>query len=996
MKKIFFISFILFQINSFSQEYFPNNLDIKSENMPYVALTNATIVISPQKIIKNASILIRNGKIIDVGNNLTFPQNTVMHDKSGMFLYPSFIDLINSFGTTNPKSSSPYSRSIEYKASREGFYWNDHILSDYNSITDFKYDQKISKQLRGFGFGVINTHRKDGVHRGTGALIALDDQSSNSYRILQPSSTENISFTRSSQFNQAYPSSIMGSIALIRQFYHDLKWYNNGGSNNRDLSIEAAVKNYKLPKIFSTGNKLNVVRALKLSKELQFNGIIEGSGYEFENINDLNKYSNILVIPINFPKPFDLTDVNIVEKLTLQQLKRWNQAPSNLSILQNNNISFSITPNEVKSSKEFFTNLRKAISYGLTKEKALEALTTVPAKALNMHKKLGTLNKGYYANILVSSGPIFEKESILLENWVLGNKHVVNNVLKESIDGTYTFENSGSKYKLVIKNSQSKISTTLEKDSIKLQVKSSLKNGWLNMSLVDKKNESFAFINSKIKGNNLSTISLKDFDGNKKNIALFKEIDNKKNDKQKNEKLNYQVLPVSYPNKAFGLKTLPSKKNTLFKNATVWTSSKDGILKNTDIYIEDGIIKNIGQNLNYPEANIIDATDKHLSAGIIDEHSHIAASSINEGGHNSSAEVSIEDVVDHEDINIYRNLSGGVTTIQILHGSANPIGGQSAIIKLKWGENNNEMMFKDAPKFIKFALGENVKQSNWGSYNRYPQTRMGVEQVFVDHFQRAKEYDDKWKKYNALSKRKKSNNYPPRFDVEMETLAEILNSERFISCHSYVQSEINMLMKVADKFDFKVNTFTHILEGYKVAKIMKDHGVGGSTFSDWWAYKFEVNDAIPYNGPIMTKAGVTVAYNSDDAEMSRRLNQEAAKAVKYGGLSEQEAWKYVTINPAKLLRIDDKVGSIEMGKHADLVLWNNNPLSVYANVEKTMIEGVIYYDKDDATAQHKQNHRDKNLILSMMIDAKKRGEDTVKPEIKEKRILHCETLDIVL
>ena len=176
-------------------------------------------------------------------------------------------------------------------------------------------------------------------------------------------------------------------------------------------------------------------------------------------------------------------------------------------------------------------------------------------------------------------------------------------------------------------------------------------------------------------------------------------------------------------------------------------------MKNTDIYIEDGIIKNIGQNLNYPDANIIDATDKHLSAGIIDEHSHIAASSINEGGHNSSAEVSIEDVVDHEDINIYRNLSGGVTTIQILHGSANPIGGQSAIIKLKWGENNNEMMFKDAPKFIKFALGENVKQSNWGSYNRYPQTRMGVEQVFVEHFQRAKEYDDKWKKYNALSKR---------------------------------------------------------------------------------------------------------------------------------------------------------------------------------------------------------------------------------------------------
>ena len=203
-------------------------------------------------------------------------------------------------------------------------------------------------------------------------------------------------------------------------------------------------------------------------------------------------------------------------------------------------------------------------------------------------------------------------------------------------------------------------------------------------------------------------------------------------------------------------------------------------------------------------------------------------------------------------------------------------------------------------------------------------------------------------------------------------------------------------MKVADKFEFKINTFTHILEGYKVAKIMNDHGVGGSTFSDWWAYKFEVNDAIPYNGPIMTKAGVTVAYNSDSAEMSRRLNQEAAKAVKYGGLSEEEAWKYVTINPAKLMRIDDKVGSIKVGKHADLVLWDKNPLSVYANVEKTIIDGVTYYDKDDSDYQHKQNHEEKNLLLSMMIDAKKKGIETIEPKIEQKRILHCETLDIEL
>ena len=314
----------------------------------------------------------------------------------------------------------------------------------------------------------------------------------------------------------------------------------------------------------------------------------------------------------------------------------------------------------------------------------------------------------------------------------------------------------------------------------------------------------------------------------------------------------------------------------------MWTNEEEGIMTNTDVWVENGKIKAIGNQLSAEGVLEIDATGKHLTSGVIDEHSHIGASSINEGGHNSSAEVTIEDVINPDDINLYRNLSGGVTTLQILHGSANPIGGRSAIIKPRWGKSAEGLLYKGADPFIKFALGENVKQSNWSSYARFPQTRMGVEQVFVDYFQRATEYQKKRETYNALSKRDKSRAQAPRYDIEMETLVEILNGERYISCHSYVQSEINMLMKVAEQFGVTINTFTHILEGYKVADKMKAHGVGGSTFSDWWAYKFEVNDAIPFNGAIMHSQGVTVAYNSDDAEMSRRLNQEAAKAVKYG------------------------------------------------------------------------------------------------------------------
>ncbi|MFN2262271.1 MAG: amidohydrolase family protein, partial [Psychroflexus sp.] len=368
--------------------------------------------------------------------------------------------------------------------------------------------------------------------------------------------------------------------------------------------------------------------------------------------------------------------------------------------------------------------------------------------------------------------------------------------------------------------------------------------------------------------------------------------------------------------------------------------------------------------------------------GIVDEHSHIAASSVNEFGHNSSAEVTMEDAVNPDDISIYRSLAGGVTSIQLLHGSANPIGGRSAILKLKWGENAEDMIYDNSPKFIKFALGENVKQSNWGGNSRFPQTRMGVEQVFIDYFSRAKAYEQK-----------KSSGENFRKDEEMETLLEIINGERFISCHSYVQSEINMLMKVAEQFDFTVNTFTHILEGYKVADKMKAHGAGASTFSDWWAYKYEVNDAIPFNAAIMHNQGLTVAINSDDGEMIRRLNQEAAKTMKYGNVSEEEAWKFVTLNPAKLLHIDDRVGSIKVGKDADLVLWNAHPLSVYAKPEKTMIEGEIYFDLEKDLAMRKSIQEERSFLINKMMKAKNKGLKTQPIKKKDKEFLHCDSLD---
>ncbi|MFN4256143.1 MAG: amidohydrolase family protein, partial [Saprospiraceae bacterium] len=440
---------------------------------------------------------------------------------------------------------------------------------------------------------------------------------------------------------------------------------------------------------------------------------------------------------------------------------------------------------------------------------------------------------------------------------------------------------------------------------------------------------------------------------------------------------------VTYPFTAFGWTKKPAAGTFLVQNATVWTNERDGILTNTDVLISNGKITSIGKKLPVPAgATVIDGTGKHLTAGITDEHSHIAVSrGVNEGTQESSAEVRIGDVLDSEDIDIYRQLAGGVTASHILHGSANPIGGQTQLIKLRWGAAPEDMKFANWPGFIKFALGENVKQSNWGDNNRsrYPQTRMGVEQVFVDYFTRAQEY----------GKLKKSGkNY--RRDLDLEALLEILESQRFITCHSYVQSEITMLMRVAERFGFKVNTFTHILEGYKVADKMARHGVGASSFADWWAYKWEVYNAIPQSPALMAAQGVTVAINSDDAEMARRLNQEAAKSVMYAGMKEEDAWKMVTLNPAKLLRVDDRTGSIRTGKDADVVLWNDNPLSIYARAEMTWVDGIRYFDRTEDAALQEQVRTERARLIQKILAEKKDGGFGPTPGGRGKRHYHCD------
>ncbi|WP_323788069.1 amidohydrolase family protein [Psychroserpens sp.] len=969
-----------------AQEYFPKNDGVKTINSNYTAFTNAKIHITPSQVIDNGTLLIKDGKVVASGLQVTIPKNSTVINIEGKSIYPSFIDMYSDFGVTKPKRESGGGRSPQYNPSRTGYYWNDHVMPENNAISKFNFDNKKAKELLNAGFGVVNTHIQDGIVRGTGTLVALNTEGGNETTILEQNSGQYFSFSKSVTSRQSYPGSIMGSMALLRQLYMDADWYAKGNSKTKDLSIEALNKNKNLVQIFTAESRANGLRADKVGDQFGIQYVILGGGDEYERVNEVKATNAAFIIPINFQDAYDVENVYLSQSLALSDMRAWNQEPSNPKVLAENNITFAFTTHDLKSPKEFKAKLMKAIEYGLSKEKALEALTTTPAKLLGKQTEIGNLNKGAYANFLITSGDIFDKKTTVYENWVQGTQTVVNDMNTKDIRGDYEFLLAREAYKMTLSGELSKLSSEITVGDKKRGSKVSYSDNWLTIAMTSKDSTKQEFIRLVTNVSNSDNLNGKAFFPNGSELTFYakkldsetKEEASKKADSSKVK----EVTPLTYPNMAYGFKELPKQETLLFKNATVWTNEAEGILEQSDVLIKNGKIVKIGKDLSDSSAQVIDATGKHLTSGVIDEHSHIAAASINEGGQNSSAEVSIEDVIDDEDIDIYRNLAGGVTTIQILHGSANPIGGRSAIIKLKWGEDAQDLIYKNSPKFIKFALGENVKQSNWSSYERFPQTRMGVEQLYIDYFSRAKAYD-------ALKKSGK----PYRKDTEMEVLAEILNKERFISCHSYVQSEINMLMKVAEQFNFNINTFTHILEGYKVADKMAKHGVGGSTFSDWWAYKYEVNDAIPYNAAIMHNAGVVVAINSDDGEMARRLNQEAAKSVKYGGISEEDAWKFVTLNPAKLLHIDDKVGSIKVGKDADLVLWSDHPLSIYAKAEKTIIEGVTYFDIVRDEMMRSQIMKEKAELINQMMLAKNKGLKTQPIKKKKKEHMHCDYID---
>jgi imidazolonepropionase-like amidohydrolase len=997
MKKFLLPVFLFITMGiGFAQETFPRN-DVKDQRTGAYAFTNATLFVNSATKIEGGTLLVRNGKIEKSGKGLVVPAGYTTIDLKGKFVYPSFIDLHTSYGL--PKVEAPqgggggFSGPEQIQTRTKGAYnGNQAIKSEYDASSEFTADSKTAATFRSAGFGSVLTFRADGLARGTSAFVTLGDDRDNVI-VLKDKAAAHYSFNRGTS-RQSYPASLMGYIALLRQTYLDADWY---GKQNpkpfKDMSLEGWAASQTFPQIFEANSWVNDLRADKLGDEFKVQYIIRGGGDEYQRMAEVKATNAPLIIPINFPDAYDVEDPFDAERTSLIEMKHWELAPTNPAALEKAGIEFAITSDRLKERTDLLKNIRKAIQYGLSETAALKALTETPAKLAGVQNRVGSLNNGLEANFIITSGNLFDEEAVIYENWVQGKKYSLKDLDAPDYAGKYNLSIGGKSYTMEVTGkpgSQSfKIKVT---DSLSVDGKSKLEKNLITLSFNPvKKGDETVRLTGWRQGNGWLGKG-QDLKGNWMEWkADFTGPLDKKDDKKDATKKSAPVVGnVIYPFNAFGSKEKIKQEEILIKNATVWTNEKDGILQNTDVLIKDGKIAAIGKNLT-TTGRTIDGTGKHVTAGIIDEHSHIGAATINDAAVNSSM-VRIGDVVDSEAISLYRTLSGGVVAVQILHGSANPIGGQSAIVKLKWGVGPEELKIKGADPFIKFALGENVKRTSNAQSIRFPQTRMGVEQVYVDAFTNAIEYEKKWKEYNALPANLKATAAAPRRDLVDETILEIVRGKRFVTCHSYVQSEINMMMKVAERFGFRINTFTHILEGYKVADKMKAHGVGASTFSDWWNYKWEVHYAIPYNAAIMNKEGVLTAINSDDAEMGRRLNQEAAKTVRYGGVSEEDAIKMITLNPAKMLHLDNQMGSIKVGKSGDVTLWTAHPLSIYAKADKTIIEGAVYFDLDRDMQLRKELDEERARLISKMMEEKKGGSPTQRSPGRQRQEFHCEDM----
>ncbi|MFG0328000.1 MAG: amidohydrolase family protein [Phycisphaerales bacterium JB037] len=947
-------------------------------------ITNATVHIAPGVTIDNATVEIRHGKIGFVGND-TPDSAARVHDGTGLHLYAAFIEPFMEVDAAQPAEDTP------------GVHWNERVTPQRHALVGPGLGNSDREALRKLGFAAAHLAPESGVFRGRSAVVSLadppSDESAGDPPVYRSSVGQVVSFETGRWPSPGYPGSHMGAIALIRQTLIDA----DHRAANRDAPDADAVScldelaDAGELLIFDVDHELKALQASEIGREFGRPVAVVGIGSEYQRLDALASDDAPIIVPLRFPAAPDVSSLGAAEDVSLDELMAWEQAPTNARRLDAAGLPVSITSSKVRGRNSFHKNLRRAIDEGgLEPERALAMLTTHPAELLGLADTLGTIEQGKTANLIVADGDIFDEDTKILDLWIDGRRHEINKPKPLDLSGTWLLETHDEREPatLTIKDNK-KITFTADEESAEGR---NLKIDGDRVSFVldtEAMGETVTVIVSAIvKGDELTGWALLPndqrihFTGARQPAdeeSAEEAADDAETAAKDDEEPEFPIPEeYGYPFGPYAVTEIPEQRDILFTNATIWTSGPQGIIENGILRIRDGKIVGVwraedsrGPARVGPNTVEIDLGGAHITPGIIDAHSHtgLFQFGVNEGTQAVTSEVRIADAIDPGHINWYRQLAGGVTTVNSLHGSANPIGGQSQTHKIRWGARHpDDMLFEDATPGIKFALGENVKQANWGERftSRYPQTRMGVETLIRDRFLAAQRYIEERDRGGPSFRR----------DLELEALAEILEGQRLIHCHSYRQDEILMLTRVARDFGFTIGSFQHVLEGYKVAEAIKEHALGASSFSDWWAYKYEVVDAIPHNGAIMHDVGVVVSFNSDSDELARRMNAEAGKAVKYGGVSPEDAIKFVTLNPAIQLGIADRVGSIEPGKDADLAIWSRDPLSATSRCLATWVDGREYFS-DESDRAHRATiaaERDR-LIQKLLSKGRKKKSD---------------------
>ncbi|HEV3339278.1 MAG TPA: amidohydrolase family protein [Pirellulales bacterium] len=1001
------------------------------------AFTGARIVVAPDKVIERGTLVVRDGVIVAVGADIEPPADARVWRLDGRSIYAGFIDACSELSA----EASKLGPSEKHGAA----YWNMHVVPQIAGDARYILDAETNKKLRSQGITARLVAPSVGVIKGASALVSLGDESG-SRSILKSGVALHLMLTPAQRALDNYPMSPMGALALVRQAFYDARWYADawkcfededasGGSaasrpeRNDALAAMQPFVSGKSPVMFQTSDELYLLRAKQVADEFGLQAIVRGSGREYRRLEAIEAAGLPVVLPLNFPKPPRVTTPESAMSVSLERLMHWDLAPENPARLDTAGVKIAFMTHGLSDAGTFLAGVRKAVERGLSPSSALRALTQTPAELFGVSRRLGTLEPGKQASFLVCDGDLFDAKTKVLETWIDGRRYEVEGTPLAEMRGTWqlqlagadggsetlTLEIDGEARKLAGKIKRGDREADLSRVALEASQFSATfpgePLGWagivqLSATVAEAQRaaEAKPVAEAQPAGGEAqpSEPTCLGFvvwsDGTRSSIrgkqtAAYVPPAQPAADKPAGQEQNKAALfAVNYPLGAYGVAGPPERpKSVAFQHATVWTSGPAGVLNDATLLVTDGRVAAVGSDVALPEGTTaIDLKGKHLTPGIIDCHSHVATDGgINEQAQTITAEVRIGDFIDPNDIQIYRQLAGGVTTSNILHGSANTIGGQNQVIKFRWGALADEMKFAGAPAGIKFALGENVKQSNWGDQFRlrYPQTRMGVEQLVRDAFRAARDYRRRQREWQE-----KPAGLPPRTDLELEGIAEVLEGKRLVHCHCYRQDEILAFLRACEEFGVKVGTLQHILEGYKLADVIARHGAGASSFSDWWAFKFEVLDAIPYNGALMRQAGVVVSFNSDDPELARRLNLEAAKAVRFGGVEPAEALKFVTLNPAIQLGIEKSVGSLEVGKDADLVVWSGPPLSSYSRCEQTWIDGRKYFDQADESPKRKEIARMRAALVQRMLASGEdpEGADDDRRELFPREDVFCE------